>query len=186
MNTFSPDTYNKAWLFATLAHAGQSYGGHLPGLRIDYLNHIGSVAMETISGLQRSDAPCDADLAVQCAILHDTLEDTATTYDQLVAEFGQAVADGVLALTKNTALPDKATQMQDSLARIRLQPHEVWMVKLADRIANLYHPPHYWDNAKIAAYAVEAQLIHDALAPANAVLAARLAEQIAAYPRFFR
>lgn len=185
MNHFSPDTYNKAWLFATLAHAGQSYGGHLPGLRIDYLNHIGSVAMETIYGLSRTAEPLDADLAIQCALLHDSLEDTATTYAQLVGEFGQAVADGVLALTKREDLPDKAAMMQDSLDRIRQQPREVWMVKLADRIANLYHPPHYWDRAKMAAYAAEAQLIYDALAPANKVLAERLAAQIVAYPRFY-
>lgn len=186
MNHFSPDTYNKAWLFATLAHAGQSYGGHLPGLRIDYLNHIGSVAMETINGLSHSTRPFDADLAVQCAILHDTLEDTATTYDQLVQEFGQAVADGVLALTKREDLPDKAAKMQDSLDRIRQQPHEVWMVKLADRIANLYQPPHYWDNDKMKAYVVEAQVIHDALSPAHDFLAERLRAQITAYPRFYR
>lgn len=184
MNLFSPDVYNRAWLFATLAHQGQTYGGHAEGLRIDYLNHVGSVAMEVISGLQASDIECDANLAIQCALLHDTLEDTATTYEQLKENFGVAVADGVQALTKNTALPDKGAQMLDSLARIRQQPQEVWMVKLADRIANLYHPPHYWDGAKIRAYQSEAKVIYEALHTAHDALAARLMKKIEEYLGF--
>ena len=43
----------------------------------------------------------DLDFAVQVALLHDIIEDTATTYDELAEHFGSKVADGVLALTKN-------------------------------------------------------------------------------------
>lgn len=183
MNPWSPDLFNKAWRFAARYHEGQTYGGANAEERIDYLVHIGSVAMEVAWGLAVLSLP-NPDLAIQCALLHDTLEDTAATYDQLRAEFGTDVADGVQALTKNGRFPHKTTQMADSLSRIQTQPYEVWLVKLADRITNLQAPPYYWDRAKIAAYRAEAQQIYDALHSAHAPLAARLAEKIEQYQQF--
>ena len=183
MNHWSPETYRKAWRFATLAHQGQTYGSSEPGQKVDYINHIGSVAMEVIHAIGH-DPAYDADLAIQCALLHDTLEDTTTTYEQLLDHFGQQVADGVQALTKNKSLPTKAAQMEDSLQRIRKQPYEVWMVKMADRITNLYHPPHYWNVQKIKDYREEARQIHHSLRKAHAGLAGRLKEKIEVYQRF--
>jgi (p)ppGpp synthase/HD superfamily hydrolase len=124
----------------------------------------------------------DPDLAVQCALLHDVLEDTPATYAEVAARFGVAVADGVLALTKNKALPSKAEQMADSLTRIRQQPSEVWIVKLADRITNLQPPPAHWDAAKIADYQAESGTILDALGEADGWMAERLRGKIAGYP----
>jgi (p)ppGpp synthase/HD superfamily hydrolase len=71
--------------------------------------------------------------------------------------------------------------MRDSLARIRAQPAEVWMVKLADRITNLQAPPHYWTREKIRAYRAEAREIHAQLGAACDVLGPRLLEKIEAY-----
>lgn len=39
---------------------------------------------------------------IAAALLHDTLEDTETTYEELVKEFGAQVADMVRALTNDT------------------------------------------------------------------------------------
>lgn len=183
MNPWSPDLFNKAWRFASHYHAGQTYGGANEGERIDYLVHVGSVAMETMWGLTALPLP-NPDLAIQCALLHDTLEDTTATYDLVQGEFGTAVADGVAALTKNSQLPTKAEQMADSLRRIQTQPPEVWLVKLADRITNLQAPPYYWDRAKIAAYHAEGEQIYHALHSVHFPLATRLAEKIALYRRF--
>lgn len=185
MNKWTPDSYEKAWYFSSRQHSGQTYGGKVQGERVEYINHIASVAMEIIWALQ-SNGDADGALAVQCALLHDTIEDTSTTYELLLNEFGKPVADGVDALSKNAALPDKAAQMRDSLDRIRQQPKEIWMVKMADRITNLYHPPHYWGNEKILAYRDEAQLIHDELHTADGNLAQRLQAKILAYPQFLR
>jgi (p)ppGpp synthase/HD superfamily hydrolase len=185
MNNWSQEAYSTAWNFATHYHHGQSYGGAQEGQQVNYINHIGSVAMEVIWAL--STAPdADGNLAIQCALLHDTIEDTAASYDIVAAQFGKAVADGVLALTKDATLTDKTAKIDDSLARIRLQPKEVWMVKLADRIANLYHPPFYWDNEKIDSYRTEAMRIYEALHPANDALAQRLLDKIAQYQFFKR
>ena len=76
--------------------------------------------------------------------------------------------------------------MRDSLHRIKQQPREIWMVKMADRITNLYHPPFYWTNEKILAYRDEALVIYQELYTANPQLAERLQQKIAAYPQFLR
>jgi len=94
------------------------------------------------------------------------------------------VADGVLALSKNPLLSTKSEQMEDSLLRIKLQPKEIWMVKMADRISNLYQPPFYWDKAKIINYQKEALIIYDNLSEANLELSQRLNEKIENYNKF--
>ncbi|SHG46183.1 HD domain-containing protein [Massilia sp. CF038] len=175
------DAYADAWEFVTARHAGQTYGGRGQGEKVPYINHLASVAAEVAWGIAGA-AGWDLDLAVQCALLHDVMEDTHTTVDEVSERFGPAVAAGVLALTKNMALPTGEEKMRDTLARIRQQPKEVWAVKLADRISNLYHPPFYWTSEKKRQYTVEAQVILDALGAANSKLAERLAAKIATYP----
>lgn len=183
-DTWNRDLYARAWHFVTLKHSGQTYGGRQAEQQIEYINHLSSVAMEVMWVLANSPKSYNADLLVQCALLHDTLEDTDTTYAELEENFGAGVAAGVSALTKNNELPSKHQQMLDSLQRIKQQPHEIWMVKMADRVTNLYHPPHYWDSLKIATYRAEAQLIYDHLAEADVLMAERLSHKIKAYQQF--
>jgi (p)ppGpp synthase/HD superfamily hydrolase len=181
MATWAPELCFRAWQFAARAHQGQ----RVPASELPYVVHVSSVAMEVMSaiaarenGEERVALP---DLAVACALLHDVVEDTPVAIADIVREFGAGIAAGVSALTKNAALA-KQERMDDSLARILQQPHEVWMVKLADRITNLAPPPSHWGVAKIDAYRQEARLIHDALGSACPVLGPRLAAKIAAYP----
>jgi (p)ppGpp synthase/HD superfamily hydrolase len=171
--TFSQERYLAALHFSADRHHGQL----VPGGERPYVTHVASVAMEVIAAI--ADVR-DPDLAVQCALLHDTIEDTETTYAEVAAAFGNAVADGVQALSKSDAIP-KAERMADSLRRIRLQPRDVWMVKLADRITNLQPAPPKWDAAKKLAYRDEAIAIVDALGDASPLLAARIRLKIAAY-----
>jgi (p)ppGpp synthase/HD superfamily hydrolase len=170
------EAWLRAWHFAAQAHQGQK----LPGTELPYLVHIGAVAMEVL--VAHREAPfADPELAVQCALLHDTVEDTSVTEHDIVTTFGAAVAAGVRALSKDPSLP-KPAAMADSLRRIREQPREVWAVKLADRITNLQVPPSHWDGARIAGYRGEAEQILAELGAAHAALAERLARKIAAYP----
>ena len=179
MSLWSITAYEKAWQFAALAHKGQTYKGRTPETNYDYITHIGMVTTRVLQGLNAT-PQANADLALQCALLHDTLEDTSTTYEQLMAEFGKSVAEGVLALSKNPDLP-RGEQMRDSLERIIQQPKEVWMVKLADRADNLNYVPWNWTAERINDYKIEAQLILDTLGAANPLLAQQLAERIAHY-----
>ena len=128
---FDVERYVRTLKFAALRHAGQSMPSSQPGVELPYLVHVTSVTAEVIAALPGSEL--DADLAVGCALLHDTIEDTDTKPEVVERAFGPAVAAGVAALSKNGALP-KAERMADALARIRLQPREEWMVKLADRV----------------------------------------------------
>ena len=177
--------YIKAWNFASKAHQQQL----LPGSEIPYINHIGLVAMEVMSAIcyqQKSKSPPikKPNLAVVCALLHDTIEDTSVTFADIVTAFDEQTAYGVLALSKDKNLPGKQAQMLDSLQRINKQPAEISMVKLADRITNLQPPPHYWTKEKIANYRNEAQTLLDSLGSKNEYLAKRLAEKIKQYQQY--
>jgi guanosine-3',5'-bis(diphosphate) 3'-pyrophosphohydrolase len=121
--------------------------------------------------------------AVQVALLHDTIEDTATDFKELENLFGTEIAKAVSALSKNELLP-KEQQMQDCLNRIKELPREVWAVKLADRITNLQPPPSHWNNEKKIKYHKEAQTILDALGKENDYLASRLAAKIKDYEAY--
>ncbi|KIX15332.1 HD domain-containing protein [Dethiosulfatarculus sandiegensis] len=180
MNLWQQDKFITAWRFACQAHQGQA----LPGTELPYVNHLANVAMEVMSAIACDPQVANPDLAVQCALLHDTIEDTQIVHVDLAERFGIAVADGVQALSKNKKVGNKKTQMKDSLDRIQRQPREVWMVKLADRITNLQTPPGHWSMDKIAAYHDEAKLILTCLRPANEFLGTRLEKKIEAYTRF--
>ena len=180
MLIWNQDNLIKTWNCATHAHNGQL----VPGSDLPYIKHIGSVVMEIMTAITITESIQNPDLAVKSAILHDTLEDTPTTYQQLEQLFGHDVASGVQSLTKDEKLPSKKEQMQDSLARIKQQPIEIWMVKLADRITNLQPPPSHWTKEKIRNYYQESKLILSELVEANQYLATRLQSKIEGYQKY--
>ena len=86
----------RAWSFAAARHGDQK----VPGSELPYITHVGAVAMEVLATLAVEEL-ADPDLAVACALLHDTVEDTSTTASEIASAFGAAVAEGVLALSKD-------------------------------------------------------------------------------------
>ena len=169
-----PDLYQKALEFAVTAHKDQK----VPGSSKPYLTHLCAVASEVLAN---PDVATNLNFAVVVALLHDTLEDCDLSQDVLTAQFGEAVAQAVAALSKNSALP-KEQRMADSLARILLQPPEVATVKLADRTINMGPPPAFWKPEKCRAYREEAELILEKLGAASPHQSTRLRARIAAYP----
>ena len=174
--------YQKAIKFAAAKHAEQNQT--VPGTNLPYVVHLSNVAMEILMASFNSDN-FDTDFAVQVALLHDTLEDTSTTLNELEREFGTDIAKAVEALTKNNSLP-KEQQMNDSLKRIKLLSPEVWAVKLADRITNLQPPPLHWDKDRKIRYREEAGLILSELKDGNEFLAKRLEKKIEEYGGYIR
>ena len=167
--------YQKAIKFAGEKHSKQK----VPGTNSNYLLHLSNVAMEILI------ASCntknfDLDFAVQVALLHDTIEDTATSFEEIESIYGTKIAEAVLALTKNEDLP-KESQMLDSLNRIKNLQAEVWAVKLADRISNLQAPPSYWDSEKKQKYFDQSKIILKELKGGNEYLEKRIETKIIEY-----
>ncbi len=177
--SWNQDGFKKALDFAAAAHGAQV----VPGSGFPYVVHVVKVASEVLRAAQED--RFDVDLAVACALLHDTVEDAGVTHAQLLAAFGAQVADGVLCLTKNDALP-KEQRMPDSLARIAAAPREVAIVKLADRITNLEPPPPKWSVEKRVAYREEAKVIREALRGKCGPLETRIDGKIAEYEQYCR
>ena len=179
---FSQENYIEILNFAAIAHGEQKTPKDLP-----YIAHITCVAMEVINACEKSSLDEEkANLAISCALLHDVIEDANITYDELYMKFGEKVANGVEALTKDKTLASKQEQMKDSIERLLTQPYEVQMVKLADRITNLGIPPKHWDNEKIKKYQKEAGFILSCLCNSNIYLSKRLKEKIENYNNYIK
>lgn len=175
------DLYQNAIRFAAEKHSGQT----ITGSDLPYLIHVSNVAMEImVMTLQGEKDSFDLPFAVQVALLHDTIEDTNTTYDEIKQHFGTDIADAVLAMTKNEEL-SKEQRMADTISRIKKLRKEVWAVKLADRIANMQKPPAVWSQDKRKEYLDEAQLIYNELGERNEFLAKRLKGLIESYAKYF-
>lgn len=172
------DQFKAALDFAARAHGPQA----VPGSGFPYVVHVVKVATEVLQACTVEPGH-DVALAMVVALLHDTVEDCGTSRDELKRTFGEKVARGVLALSKDDRLA-KADRMADSLQRIGWESPEIAMVKLGDRITNLEPPPPHWPAEKRRAYLAEARAIHAALGSASPYLAARLAQKMEAYAAF--
>jgi len=174
------DLYQSAIRFAAEKHMGQT----ITGSELPYVMHLSNVAMEIMMIFQRKDKnQFDIRFAIQLALLHDTIEDTDTTFEELKQNFGMDIAVAVMALTKNEELP-KEQRMPDPIRRIKKLGKEVWAVKLADRITNMQKPPDSWSREKKSEYLEEAQMIYEELNDGNKILADRLRKKMDEYQRY--
>ena len=169
--------YQETIKFAAAKHA--EINQTIPGTNLPYVVHLSNVAMEILIAAPHS-SEFRLDFALKVALLHDTLEDTQTTFEEISQEFGKDVALAVLALTKNDNLP-RTDKMNDSIQRIKKLQKEVWAVKLADRITNLQVPPAHWEIAKKTAYREEAISLLKELEGGNSYLENRLKDKIESY-----
>ena len=170
------ELYQKAMRYAGEKHANQK----VSGTTSNYLLHISNVAMEVLMAYH-FDNRFDIDFAIQTAILHDTIEDTDATFEEIKNIFGEPIATAVQALTKDESLASKRERMRDSLERINKLQKEVGLVKIADRITNLQTPPKHWNREKIINYYEEAKQISKHLNDKNDYLNKRLIKKISAY-----
>ncbi|MFM2136035.1 MAG: hypothetical protein RL021_1435 [Bacteroidota bacterium] len=112
-------------------------------------------------------------ILLMAALLHDTIEDTETTAEELAMKFGREVADLVLELTNDKHL-SREEQRQQQLLRARHRSERARKIKLADKICNVYdilhHPPHGWSQAQKTEYILHAGQLVDLIRGTHPVL----------------
>ena len=115
-----------------------------------YINH--PIALANVLANEGS---VDDDEVICAALLHDTIEDTETTPEELREAFGDEIAAIVLEVTDDKSLPKderKRLQIQHAGSRSR----KAKLVKLADEICNLrdivQQPPANWDLSRKQEY----------------------------------
>ena len=128
--TASEDMLNRAYVFAMKAHGSQTRASGDP-----YFSHPLEVA-----GILTS-YKLDADTIVT-ALLHDTIEDTEVSHDDISEQFGPNVArlvDGVTKLTRIEFQSDQAKQAENFRKFVLAMSEDirVLLVKLADRLHNM-------------------------------------------------
>ncbi|TXH63136.1 MAG: bifunctional GTP diphosphokinase/guanosine-3',5'-bis pyrophosphate 3'-pyrophosphohydrolase [Tolumonas sp.] len=120
----------EAFIVARDAHEGQTRSSGEP-----YITH--PVAVATILAEMRLDYE-----TVSAALLHDVIEDTPVTKEQLAAQFGSAVAElvyGVSKLDKLKFRDHKEAQAENfrKMVMAMVQDIRVILIKLADRTHNM-------------------------------------------------
>jgi guanosine-3',5'-bis(diphosphate) 3'-pyrophosphohydrolase len=130
-----------------------------------YINH--PIALADI--LKNEGGIADV-VVLAAAVLHDTIEDTATTAEELVERFGREIAAIVLEVSDDKALP-KAERKRLQVEHAATISQRAKLVKLADKIANLRdirdNPPAEWSEKRKAEYFDWAKSVVDRLRGAN-------------------
>ena len=126
------------------------------------------------------------DVEVLCAaLLHDTVEDTATTHEELLDAFGSRIARTVAEVTDDKALSKAERKRLQVEHAVHLSP-EAKLVKLADKICNLrdvaLHPPAHWDLARRREYFDWARSVVDRLGAVHPKLQAAFERAYAQMP----
>jgi guanosine-3',5'-bis(diphosphate) 3'-pyrophosphohydrolase len=113
--------------FAARAHQGQiRKDGKTP-----YASHVFRVCL-----ILRHVFGFDDPAMLTAALLHDTIEDTTTDFDDLKSRYGEEVASWVASLTKDKRLEDDERE-QHYRAALAAAPWQVKACKLADVCDNL-------------------------------------------------
>jgi len=107
---------------------------------------------------------------LMAAVLHDTVGDTETSYDELRERFGKGVADVVMEVTYDKGLP-KAERKQRQGVCAPYMSKRATLVKLADKTCNLRDvansPPAGWPRRRKQDYFDWAKQVVDGLPLVN-------------------
>ena len=119
------------------------------------------------------------------ALLHDTLEDTQTTVQELQGEFGEEIGSIVMEVSDEPTL-DWRVRKKLQVTRAKTATPRARLVKLADKICNLRdiasNPPANWDLERRQQYFVWAGLVVDGVRGTHERLEALFDEALARRP----
>jgi (p)ppGpp synthase/HD superfamily hydrolase len=152
--------------FAARKHAQQKRKGELAE---PYINHLADVANLIASSIDEPDW-----VLICAAWLHDTVEDTATTKEEILEIFGEHVTSIVMEVTDDKSLP-KPSRKELQVIKTPSKSNEAKLIKLADKTSNLRSlgtsPPTFWDAARTLAYVDWAEQVVSSCLPLNEKLA---------------
>ncbi len=135
-----------------------------------YVNHLTEVTDLLASATDGRDA-----VLLAAGMLHDTLEDTDATYEDLEQRFGPEVAALVAEVTDDKSLP-KEERKRLQIAKTPAKSVRARMLKLADKTSNLRAlvstPPAGWTEVRLADYVVWAAEVVKSCRGLNATLEA--------------
>ena len=141
----------KALEFATRMHKGQvrKYTGE------EYITHPVAVAdiVEIYLDKKGGYSEEEIGMAMDVAVLHDTVEDTEATMEDIEEKFGAEVAKGVWLLTKTpNYVGNRKFRKELCEARLREAPEIVQIIKTVDMFHNSWtieeHDPKFWQTFK--------------------------------------
>ena len=145
-----------------------------------YINH----PIQLAGLLAREGGVADANV-LAAAILHDTVEDTETSPEELEREFGPVIAAIVMEVTDDKSLP-KAERKRLQVEHAAHISHGAKLVKLADKICNLRDmntsPPANWDLARRREYFEWARAVVDRMRGTHARLESLFDDELARRP----
>ncbi len=158
----------RAYDFAAARHTGQRRKGEAAEPYINHLTEVAGLVAEATGG-------ADADLVI-AAILHDTVEDTKTTFEDLTERFGARVAALVAEVTDDKSLP-KEERKRLQIEHAGHASAGAKIVKIADKTSNLRalaaSPPAGWPAERKAEYLAWARQVVDRCRGVNPWLEAR-------------
>ena len=161
----------RAWNFSADRHAKQKRKGDA---QEPYVNHLAEVAELVATATEGRDANL-----VAAAVLHDTVEDTATLPGELASVFNADIAELVAEVTDDKRL-DKAERKRLQVEHAADISARAKVLKLADKTSNLRSlaksPPADWSLERRREYLVWARDVVQGLRGANAWLEARFNE----------
>ncbi|KAA8769471.1 HD domain-containing protein [Burkholderia pseudomallei] len=145
-----------------------------------YINH--PIALANVLA---NEAGVEDERVLIAAVLHDTIEDTETTEQELLRLFGKDVADIVTEVTDDKSLP-KAERKRLQVEHAGHISRRAKLVKLADKICNLRDiaksPPADWSLERKQEYFDWAKDVVDGLRGAHPGLEANFDAAYAARP----
>jgi guanosine-3',5'-bis(diphosphate) 3'-pyrophosphohydrolase len=163
----------RALEFAARKHRDQRRKGNH---QAPYINHPIEVAriVATVGN-------CEDIAVLQAAILHDTIEDTDATPEEIEREFGADVRALVLEMTDDMSLPSPQRK-QAQIQHAGSLSHRAKLIKLADKIANVgdiaRHPPPDWTPERRQKYFNWTKQVVDRIRGTNAALEASYDEAL--------
>ena len=149
-----------------------------------YINHPIALANVLVN-----EAGIDDERVIIAALLHDTIEDTQTTREELQTIFGKKVTRIVLEVTDDKTL-EKAERKRLQVEHAPSLSRRAKLVKLADKICNLRdianNPPSDWPLRRRQEYFDWAKTVADGLRGANKKLEKLFDHAYSARPVFAR